>query len=216
MTLYEMIKVLSDIDDITWGRYIFSRDLLQNRISDEEKTEMIIKAIECGYQKADEIIDKWGYVTPCQLAQKLSLQIKSTWKEQIENQLVFGLFTSPNVIEIMEEPLQRAIDCAEVRKIIRNEQISALILGHEIFHYLEYEDPKIYSQSRKIVLWKCLGYRYQSTIGALSEIAAMYFSKRLNDIVWSPVMLDVILYYACNPIEAEKIFWEILKLQYNN
>ena len=48
MTLGKMIERLSKVDDISWGMYAFSRDVLCRKIDDARKQDMIRKAMECG------------------------------------------------------------------------------------------------------------------------------------------------------------------------
>ena len=60
MTLGEMIERLSKVDDISWGMYAFSRDVLCRKIDDARKQDMIRKAMECGTRKAEETSIRHG------------------------------------------------------------------------------------------------------------------------------------------------------------
>lgn len=209
-SLQEMVQTLISIDDITWGMYAFSRDVLRGRVDSQTKKIMIEKAICCGYTKADQVIKQFGCRKPEQIAQKLHLKVELLDKGLIADRILFALFTPPDRIQIMEEPLKKAAACPEIAAILPEAELRSLILGHEIFHFLEEEDETIYTRKEKISLWKLFGYTNRSTIRALSEIAGMSFTKRLNAFPYSPFALDVILYYNYNTDESEKIYRDVL------
>lgn len=208
--LREMAEHLSQIDDISWGMYAFSRDILRDKVDSVEKKKMIEKAIRCGQEKAERIIDNMGTEDPWKLAEKLKLKVEFMDRGQIADRVLFALFTPPDRIQIMKEPIERAAGNRELTGLITGEQMEKLILGHEIFHYLEEEDEEIYTKNEKIVLWKLFGYESKSTIRALSEIAGMYFSKKINGFPYSPFALDILLYYNYNPDEALKMYREVI------
>ena len=210
-TLQEMVKNLSNVSDINWGMYAFSRDPLKNKVSDSQKKEMIEKAISCGRQKAVWAMEHFGTNNPKEIAKQLGLEVNSVSKGQIADRVLFALFTPPNTINIMEEPIKKAVESLETMEIVSKETIYNLILGHEIFHFLEEEDENIYTRTEKIVLWNLLGIKNRSTIRALSEIARMYFSLSLTSFPCSPFALDVILYYNYNIAEATKIYNDIMQ-----
>lgn len=208
--LREMAEHLSQIDDISWGMYAFSRDILCDKVDSAEKKNMIEKAVRCGQERAERIIDNMGTEDPWKLAEKLKLKVEFMDRGQIADRVLFALFTPPDRIQIMKEPIERAAGSKELTGLITGEQMEKLILGHEIFHYLEEEDEGIYTRNEKIVLWKLFGYENKSTIRALSEIAGMYFSKKINEFPYSPFALDILLYYNYNPDEALKMYREVI------
>ena len=211
LTLQEMVVQLSKISPISWGMYAFSRDPLKNKIDDATKKEMIEKAIDCGIKNAQWVIKTYKTNNPIEIANQLGLQVNSVCKGQVADRVLFALFTPPNTIDIMEEPIEKAVSSLETMNIISKETLYNLILGHEIFHFLEEEDESIYTRNEKIVLWNFFGIKNRSTIRALSEIAGMYFSLTLTSFVCSPFALDVILYYNYNTKESIKIYNDILQ-----
>lgn len=213
IALQTMIKDLSEVGDIAWGMYAFSRDILCNKVDSVTKESMIKKAISCGYKKADEVMQRFGTNEPQSIAEELRLKVEYVNKGQIADRVLFALFTPPDLIQIMEEPVKKAVNNPDLMGFISEEEILSLILGHEIFHYLEEEDEEIYTRTEKIALWKFFGYTNRSTIRALSEIAGMSFTKRLNSFLHSPFALDVILYYNYNTEEAERIYRDVLSFR---
>ncbi len=208
--LQELAEQLLQVDDISWGMFAFSRDILGNRINRAEKKEMILKAMRCGQEKAEEIIKFMGISDPWELAEKWKLNVEYLDRGQTADRVLFALFTPPDRIQIMKEPIKRAAGNGMFNDLITEEQMVKLILGHEIFHYLEEEDEDIYTRKEKIVLWKLFGYENKSSVRALSEIAGMYFSKKINEFSYSPFALDILLYYNYNPDEALRMYRELL------
>lgn len=210
MILREMAEGLAQVNDLSWGMYAFSRDILRDKISEAEKKRMIELAICCGYEMADKVMSSLGTWDPWELAEKLKLKVEYADRGQIADRVLFALFTPPDQIQIMKEPIELAAESGLPEGLLTMDQIKSLILGHEIFHYLEEEEEGIYSRREKVVLWRLLGYKSESTVRALSEIAGMYFSKKINGFLYSPFALDILLYYNYNSNEALKMYREVL------
>ncbi len=210
MTIGEMMKRLSQVDDISWGMYAFSRDVLCHKIDDEKKQDMIRKAMECGSQMAEKTAARFGTSEPGEIAEYLGLSITFPKEANVGGRILFALFTPPNNIQIMREPIEKASSDEAVREFVTEEQMKNLILGHELFHFLEEEEEGIYTRSEKVTLWKLFGYEHRSTVRALSEIAGMAFTKKLNQFPYSPFTLDILLYYNYNLGEALNIYEEVM------
>ena len=212
MTLSEIVEKLIKVDDISWGVYAFSRDPLNNKISYSEKKNLIKKAIKCGKMKAKEIYEQYETNNIKDIAKYLGLKVEYMDTEIMNDRILFALFTPPQNISIMKEPIKKALLSKEVMDILTEIDIENLILGHEIFHFIEEEDNEIFTRKQKITLWKLFNYKHTSTIRALSEIAAMYFAKEFNTIAYSPFLLDVILYYGYNKQSSEQLYLEIVEI----
>lgn len=210
MILREMAEGLASVNDLSWGMYAFSRDILRDKVSEAEKKRMIELAICCGYEMADKVMSSLGTWDPWELAEKLKLKVEYADRGQIADRVLFALFTPPDQIQIMKEPIELAAESGLPEGLLTMDQIKRLILGHEIFHYLEEEEEGIYTRREKVVLWRLLGYKSESTVRALSEIAGMYFSKKINGFLYSPFALDILLYYNYNSNEALKMYREVL------
>ena len=211
---FDLIQRLLKVEDDSWGMYAFSRDILQNKVDEQMKKAMIKKAICCGYEKAEEVISVYGN-NPFDIARRLGLNVRISYEAQASDRVLFALFTPPKDILLMEEPIKKAAFIPEIHNTITEEQIMALLLGHELFHYFEENDKCIYTRTEKISLFHFWKFKYRSTIRALSEIAAMYFTKRLNRFSWSPFALDFILYYNYDREVAMRIYEEVFHCTYN-
>lgn len=200
MTLDEIIDNLNKIDDLTWGRYDLSVDLLHNKIKKEDIDSLVIGAMNCGKELALKLKENNKVSSPKELAEayKITININSDYRDAA-GRLVFALFTPPKKIQIMEEPLLRSrVHTKALKEEYKNaftkDNIAKLLTAHELFHYFEEEYKKtIYTKKTKIVLWKIGKLKYTSTIRNLSEIAAMSFAKELTSFPFSPYLVDYIL-----------------------
>lgn len=216
--LVEMIQNLLQLDDESWGLYAFSRDILKERIPEDKKLEMIKKAMACGKEYAQSIIRECGSTDVNIIAEKLKLKIVFQDEMITGKRILFACYTPPNEIEIMTEPVDKAVqliskDESILIEYFKNNSIMNTIMGHEIFHYVEDQfEEKIYTRTEKILLWKLLGFKNYSTIRALGEIAAMAFTKELNGLKYSPFILDVLLYSGYDSSSAERIYRDVLEI----
>lgn len=211
LALARMVEDLKSVGEEAWGMYAFSRDPLRDKVPEERKREMIRKAIACGREKADWAAKRFGTRDPEEMAASLGLQVISRDKGQIADRVLFALFTPPDQVEIMEEPVRKAAGLLGSLEGVTEKAVRRLILGHEIFHFLEEEDPEIYTRTETIELWSFLGIRNRSTVRALSEIAGMYFSQAFTSFYCSPFALDVILYYSYDAQTAIGLYNEIME-----
>ena len=107
--LAEMIHNLLKVDEETWGLYAFSRDLLNRRIPAEVRKEMITRAGICGKEYAQRIIRECGSSDTRTIAERLNLKIGFLDTFMTGKRVLFASYTSPDIIEIMEEPVHRAV-----------------------------------------------------------------------------------------------------------
>lgn len=219
LSLVEMIQNLLQVDDESWGLYAFSRDILKERISADKKSEMIEKSISCGKEYAQRIIREFGSNDVNFIAEKLKLKVAFQDSVMTGKTILFGNYTPPDEIVIMTEPVSKAVQLIPEEESVLIEyfpknSIINIILGHEIFHYLEDKfEQEIYTRTEKILLWSFLGFKNYSTVRALGEIAAMAFTKELNGLKYSPFILDILLYYAYNSSSTEKIYRDVLEFK---
>lgn len=217
ISLDEMAANLRAVGDGTWGRYAFSRDFLRDRVPDERKEEMIRNSVRCGGEYADRIARETGESAPRAIARRLGLSVLSGDLPMAGKRVLFAQFTPPDRIEIMREPIEKyravllKMDGEETGRLPGEREVSDVLLGHEIFHFLEDRDEdKIYTRTEKITLWRFLNFRNESTVEALGEIAAMAFTKKLNRLVYSPFLLDVLLFFGYNPEGARSIYRNVM------
>lgn len=211
-----MIGHLLQVDDEAWGRYAFSREILNRRIGPDQKLEMIAKTIACGKHYARRISHEYGCTDIDTIARRLKLKVELQEASMTGKRVMFACYTPPDSIKIMKEPVSRAVQLLSgeesgLVELFRQDGIMNTILGHEIFHFVEDKfEQEIYTRTEKIRLWNFLGYKSYSTIRALSEIGAMAFTRELNGLNYSPFILDVLLYYSYDSSSAEKIYGDVV------
>lgn len=208
----KIVENLMNMDDMVWGEYIFAREPLRARIPHAEREEMIRQALECGRQKAVELQQRYGAITAKKLAEKLQLSVIYEDTVQAADRILFALFTPPSTIRIMKEPLKKLAECSMTARLIPSEAAADLILGHEIYHYLEEEDSSIYTRSKRIPLWHLFGYTCTSVVRALSETGAAAFTRSINGGKFPPFVIDCVLYYLYDEYRAVQLYKEITAL----
>lgn len=212
----DMLHHLLEVNDETWGLYAFSRELLNKRIQQDKREEMITKAIACGKEYAKIIIQETKSADVKAISDKLNLKVEFLNTSMIGNRILFASYAPPNKIEIMEEPIKQVIiqiqkESPFLVEHFKQNDIINVILGHEIFHCIEENyDKTIYTRTEKILLWNIMGFKYYSGIRTLGEIGAMAFSKEVNNLHYSPFIYDALLYYCYDPGGAWKIYHEVL------
>ncbi|RAU95333.1 hypothetical protein [Paenibacillus sp. YN15] len=218
ITLRDMVHHLLQVEDETWGRYAFSRELLKKRIQPGQQTEMIANAIACGRAYARRMIREHGTRDASELAGKLKLKVEFREVSMTGKRVLFASYAPPDQIIIMKEPVEQAVrliaeEDPGIVELFTQTGIINTILGHEMFHFVEEQlEQEIYTRTEKICLWNFLGWKNYSTIRTLSEIGAMAFTQELNGLEYSPFILDVLLYYGYDAASAQKIFRDVLEV----
>lgn len=215
--LAEMMASLREVDGESWGLYVFSRDILRDRIPADKKPEMIANSIRCGEEYARRILSETGARTPDEIAAHFGLHVTSGSLPMAEQRILFARFTPPDAIEIMREPLEKyasllaGLPAEESARLPAEAEVRNVLLGHELFHFVEerYQE-EIYTRTEKIRLWKIFGLENRSTIRSLGEIAGMTFSKTINRIAYFPFLLDVLLFFGYHEESARSIYRNIM------
>lgn len=210
--LREMVGILLKIPDYVWGEVAFSKDLVKNKISQTLKVEMIEKASAAGIIMAERCQAKYPNLTIEEIVAKEGVELTYHAEEKIGERILFAMYTPPKQIVVMKNPIMEIVKA--MPKWQTEESLKSIILGHELYHHLECSEPNTYTQSEIVVLWKIPFYESKSQIRALSEIAAMTFSKKMNQLDFSPALLDIVLFYAYNPEQAKKMYEDVLKITY--
>ena len=213
----EMLEELVKNDDISWGKYAFSRELLNGKFSDEQRCELIIKANDCGMEYARKYKDEFGEMSPELLANKIGIQVQYPEMPQNADRVLFAEYRIPNKVYIYADAVKKAqgiLNETKARDILGYDlNISRVLLSHELFHFIEEKNAKtIFTRTEKVELWAPKPFHNRSGIDVLGEIAAMAFAKELPGLSYSPYVMDVFLVYGYNPEEASGLYEEIMEL----
>jgi hypothetical protein len=215
LPLEDMLNELVKIPASVWGKYSFSRDILRDKISEEEKNRLTIKAIECGHAYADQLAEKYGTRVPSKIAEALGIEISYPDVPTDLSRVTFAEFVEPNKVMLYKDNLDKAYALLKNEKaseILGELQIEELLLAHEIFHYIEVKDAEtIFTQTEKVELWAIKPFRNRSTIRSLGEIAGMAFAEKLLGLTYSPFVMDVFFVYGYNDEVAVNLYDEIME-----
>lgn len=217
--LEEWFKKLSVINEQTWGAYEFTREMLRDKISTEEKEEIIKNSIACGKEWAKKMLvehdlgDLSGEERATKLAEKLGLTVSERSGRPTKYRMVFAQFIMDRVIEIIDEPITKYTDLVEKsEKLPDPKLVREILIAHEVFHYLEaHYKEEMYPNQKTIHLWRLFKYEHRSTVSCASEIAAMAFAKELCSSDFAPQVLDVLLSYPME-IQFSKNIYEAVTI----
>lgn len=197
VTLFNELKKYSRAD---WCAYLFAGEPLRNKITAEQQNELISGAVKCGQQFADEIRGQYGTIDATQLADKLC-KVTHVDVPPIVNQVLLASLTEPNDLKVFDQPIQGLVNLnlpGFTKRVILN-----IVMGHELFHFIEGQHPDAFTQTAKIDLWHVGRYHHRSTVTVVSEIAAMAFSWRLNRLSYSPLVLNILLLQKYAPDQVD-------------
>lgn len=190
MDAEKLYLTLTHVGLETWCEFLFNRDLLAKKVDAPMRQQLIKDAIDSGEELAAQVRKEHPGMDTIELADELC-EVEYGKSQNISQQLFLATFRGPNKIKIYNEPIQKlaALNIAGFPE----QTIRQIVMGHELFHYYEDKDPNIASRMVKIPLWHFLGYEHKSTVRAVSEIAAMVFSWRVQKLPYSPLVLDIML-----------------------
>lgn len=197
VTLFNELKKYSLPD---WCAYLFAGEPLRNKITVDQQKELINGAVKCGQQFADEVRAQYGTIDAAQLADKLC-KVTHVDVPPIVNQVLLASLTEPNDLKVFDQPIQKLVNLqlpGFTKHVVLN-----IVMGHELFHYLEGQHPDAFTQTAKVDLWHVGHYHHRSTVTVVSEIAAMAFSWRLNRLPYSPLVLNILLLQKYAPDQVE-------------
>lgn len=215
-TIDMMLEDLVQIDDVSWGKYAFSREPLNGKFNDEQRRELTLKANACGREYACKYKNEYGELDPESLAGKMGIKVQYPEMPQNTDRVLFAEYKIPNNVYIYTDAVKKANETMEessAREILGyNLNISRLLLSHELFHYVEKQNAdKIFTRTEKVELWAPKPLHNRSGIDVLGEIAAMSFAREMTGLPYSPYVMDVFLVYGYNPEEASGLYEEIME-----
>jgi len=216
--LEEWFEALSIINERTWGAYAFSREMLRDKVSADEKEEIIQNSIACGRKWAKKMIDEYKLsdspsdARSSRLAEELGLRVSGRSGRPTKYRMVFAQFIMDKTIEIIDEPIAKYAMLVKSSTVLPAAKlVREILIAHEVFHYLEEQyGEEMYPNQKTIHLWRLWRYEHRSTVSCASEIAAMAFAKELCAICFVPQILDVLLSYPMEVQFAKSIYEAVM------
>lgn len=209
------IESLMELDQRHFALYEISKDPIKNKIPQGTKEEIIDKSIACGKKEAQKLIETYKDHSDSEIANKLGIEVKYKDQDNPFDTLYFGLYDSPNTITLFSKNINIADTL--LRKLeykLINVSLTDMVLSHELFHFIEFHNKRLYTNTKGIKLWS-LGkfYTRTSKLNCTSEIAAMSFSKTLLLLNFDPNILDYIFLTSFNFEKGQQLFHRIMALE---
>lgn len=213
--LAAMLRDLIAVPPEEWYRYAFSREPLNGRLKDEQRQEWMKRAIAFGREYAEKICRCYDSRDSETIAKAMGMQVMYPAFPEKTDRVLFAEFREPNNISIYMDAVKRAkklTDRPEIASLLTEKlNISRILLAHELFHSVEEScKQEIFTKTEKIRLWSLGPLHNDSTLIALSEIAAMSFAAQMTGLPYSPYMLDMFLVYGYSPEEACGLYEEMM------
>ena len=209
-----MVRDLCGIPEEEWGNYAFSREPLNGKFREEQQRELTAQAIACGQEYAAKLTSEYGSRDPKVLAKRLGVQADYPEMPQNASRVLFAEFRAPGTVHIYRDGVRKGealLGEPGVREALGEPDIERLLLGHELFHFVEERYRKeIWTRTFKIDLWPGPLHN-RSGVMVLGEIAAMAFTKSLNRLSYSPYVMDVYLVYGYSPEAASGLYEEMME-----
>lgn len=204
----EKVESLIAMTDRQFGYYQVKLDPLKDKIPKDEVTYLIDESITCGKELAKELRQTYGEITTRELIERLDLNLTIKDTNTTLEYVYFGTFQPPNQITLYEKNIEPGANLLQSFALKEFEQIETadVVLAHELFHYFEENNPKLFINRYQIELWKVLGYTRRSGLIATSEIAAMAFAKEWLNLSFNVNLLDYVLLQPFNPELADNIW----------
>lgn len=212
-----IVEDLCRIPEEDWAKYAFSREPLNGKFNDEQRRDLTCRAIACGREYAEKLADRYGMRDPEKLARKLGLKVDFPDMPQNTERVLFAEFREPDKVHIYMDGVRkgRALlgEPGVPHALTGQLDITKLLIGHELFHWVEEHYKKeIWTRTYKIELWAPGPLHNRSGVAVLGEIAAMAFTKALNNLPYSPYVMDAFLVYGYSPEAASGLYEEMMQL----
>lgn len=205
-----LVETLTEIPVENWWKYAFSREPLNGCFNDSQRQDMYLKAMQC----ARQAIDQYGGLKPSELAEKMGLSVQHPDIPQSSARILFADFREPDTIRVYQDGIKKG-KALQRRDHLKNlsfagDDLAEILIGHELFHVFELRNPRIWTKTFRITLWKVGFLKNDSPVHVLSEIAAMAFAASLTGITYSPFVLDAFLVYGYSPKAGSALYEEMI------
>ena len=153
---------------------------------------------------------KYPFADVGEICEQMAVPIVSCESEQINERITFATYAEDEGIRLMTEPLEK-LKCSGLASISK-ETAQALIMDMNYFTTSKLLLREFIRKAKNCAVAVAF-YTHQSNIRALSEIAAMSFSKEMNQSDFSPYVLEAVLLWPYNEIRSQGILEEIKEIE---
>lgn len=208
------IDCLKNCNDSLWWNYTFMKEPVFKRLLAEEKSYIIEDSVKCAVEMYKKLIDDYGNLTALEYAEKLGIKVIEEDLKMDSTFIYIAFYNSkPPTIRLSNttiDMLSELIEKEGLESLLNKDGIKELALVHELFHHLEHLNKNIYTRGKnaKVRLFNIVNYRVCAV--SASEIAAIYFSKLMKSLQYSPCIYEILLIFLQDKKAFEKIIDEIL------
>ena len=211
-----IVEDLCRIPEEDWAIYAFSREPLNGKFTDEQRRDLTRQALACGREYAEKLAAQYGMRDPEKLAKVLGVKVDFPDMPQSTERVLFAEFREPDKVHIYMDGVRKGrillSEPGVPHALTGQLDIAKLLIGHELFHWVEEKYKKeIWTRTYKIELWAPRPLHNRSGVGVLGEIAAMAFTKTLNNLPYSPYVMDAFLAYGYSPEAASGLYEEMME-----
>lgn len=211
-----IVEDLCRIPEEDWALYAFSREPLNGKFTDDQRRDLTRQAIACGREYAEKLAAQYGMRDPEKLAKFLGVKVDFPDMPQSTERVLFAEFREPDKVHIYMDGVRKGrvllSEPGVPHALTGQLDIAKLLIGHELFHWVEEQYKKeIWTRTYKIELWAPGPLHNRSGVGVLGEIAAMSFTKTLNNLPYSPYVMDAFLVYGYSPEAASGLYEEMMQ-----
>lgn len=215
MTFEAFIAEVLALDEAHFYQQAVMNDPVFGKMTPAFQSELIREGIACGEWYAQTYLAKEKNIT--QLFKQTKIDFRVEEMPAGGGHVIFAQFKEPNQITLFTDSLDQydeLIATTLFQTELAKEIVQDVLMAHEFFHYLEASNHKqIITLTKKLTLWQLLGFKYETTLISLSEIAAMSFAKAYTGFPYSPFIFDSLLTYAYNQEMSYKIYQQAAKIK---
>lgn len=212
-TLEQLFNDLCSINDNTWALYALKNDTQSNRFLNQQDMLVLCNNVKEDIERLhNTMICSYKELNTSELMNQLCITLCHETIISNPAQPVLARFISPDRIIIDITQVGKLSGSESLKNLINVELIEKIIIGHELYHVLEDRNQTLQSQQKfAFKRYKFLSAK-RMRIQALSEYGAMYFSRLINNLPYSPYVLDFLIWWAINKNEALNIYDEIISI----
>lgn len=207
----ELVRLTFELPERAFQIHLLRRDPLYERFTPQQREQIIREGEELGRQYGvefhslgltwEESIDHFG------------IAYKERTKPETAERVVFAEYVEPYSITVYTDTLNRYKESKLVSNLPRNASTAVakkVVIGHELFHFLEYRDREsIPTRNKKFVTHEMGLFSLKAIPSSMSEIAAMAFAKEWAQLDYSPNVFDVLFMQLYEPKAATMVLREI-------
>lgn len=191
----EIVQQILNIKDDQWWESIFRQDPMYNRLGKDQIEQFITLGVTTGEEYALRKHQQLQERELSDIVEDLGIDLKFEEEYGFEGLVVFANFSQPNTIRIFKKNI------ILFKKFMEDENITDMppidvektLFYHELFHFFEVSDDALKLDNIRFESFRIGPIKLKSRLIALSEIAAMSFTRKLTESPVNPCALNILM-----------------------